>query len=277
MEVLAVDPDEGFGEVRTALEDLVEGLERRYAAPSRDAEAVSLVASRRTILRNLGDVIARAEYELVLSITPELLERFEAELAARREEGVTVELLLSPRSAAPDPAVFDYPRVATVARARRGVTTPVAAVADGACSVYTTRSALRNGGDDYGVVFDRSELGMLVLGFLNTVVWPSATTLAANDDDRPFPRRYATVRRCVREVQHHDGPFHVSVRGRDAISGERRAVDGTLIDVSVSPNRQTAALTLDVGGETAVVGGQAAALEDIEAHEIVVDRARSET
>jgi sugar-specific transcriptional regulator TrmB len=272
MEVLAVDPEEGFGGVRTALDDLVEALEGRYVAPSRDAEAVSLVGSRRTILRYVGDVIARAEYELVLSLTPELLDRFENDLAARCGEGVTVELLLSPRSDAPDPETFDYERVATVARARRGVTTPVAAVADGAYSVYTTRSALRGEGDGYGVVFNRSDLGVLVLGFLNTVVWPSATTLHESDVERPFPRRYATIRRCVRDVQHGDGPFHVSVRGRDVETGERCTVEGELIDVSVSPNRQTAALTLDVGGETAVVGGQAAALEDVEAYEIVVDR-----
>jgi sugar-specific transcriptional regulator TrmB len=272
MEVLAVDPQEGFGEVRTALDELVEALERRYVAPARDAEAVSLVASRRTILRYVRDVVASAEYELVLSVTPALLDRFEADLAAKRREGVTVELLVSPRTDAPDPEAFDYSRVATVARARRGVTTPVAAVADGVYSLYTTRTALRGGGDDYGVVFDRSELGSLVLGFLNTVVWPSTTALAESDEDRPFPRRYATIRRCVRDIQHGGGAFHVSVRGRDVESGETRTVDGELVDVSVSPNRQTAAITLDVGGETVVVGGQAAALEDIEAAEIAVDR-----
>jgi hypothetical protein len=152
------------------------------------------------------------------------------------------------------------------------VTTPVVAVADGAYSVYTTRTALRSEGDDYGVVFNRSELGALVLGFLNTVVWPSGTTLAESDEERPFPRRYATVRRCVRDIQHGDGPFYVSVRGRNVESGEYLTADGELIDVSVSPGRQTAAITLDVDGEPVVVGGQAASLEDVEAYELVVGR-----
>jgi len=272
LEVLAVDPEEAFGGVRSTLEELVADLEQRYTAPSREGEAVSLVTSRQTILRYLGDVVARAEYELVLSLTPDLLARFEEELAARREEGVTVELLLSPAADVPDPGRFDYTRLATVARARRGVTTPVVAVADGTYSVYTTRGALRAGGDDYGVIFNRSELGSLVLGFLNTVVWPSSEPLAETGDGRPFPRRYATIRRCVRDIRDNDGPFYAAVRGRDVDTGEYRTVSGEVVDVAMSAGRQTAALTLAADGGTVEIGGQAAALEDIEAYELAVDR-----
>lgn len=272
MEVLAVDPEEAFDTVRSTLEEVVEDLEHQYVAPSRDAEAVSLVTSRRTILRNLADVIARAEYELVLSLTPDLLARFEEDLAAKRAEGVTIELLLSPSLDVPDPADFDYTRVSSVALARKGVTTPVVAVADGDYSVYTTRTALGDDGDEYGVIFNRSELGFLLLGFLNAVVWPSATTLAEDQTERPFPRRYATIRRCVRDIRASDGTFYASVRGRDVESGEYRTVRGEVIDILVSTNRDIAAITLDIGGETVEIGGQAAALEDIEAYELAIDR-----
>ena len=272
LEVLAVDPEEPFGAVRSTLEELVADLERRYTAPSRDGEAVSLVTARQTVLRYLGDVVAGAEYELVLSLTPELLARFEEELVARREQGVTVELLVSPAADVPAPDRFDYTRLATAARARRGVTTPVVAVADGSYSVYTTRGALRAGGDDYAVVFNRSELGSLVLGFLNTVVWPSSEPLAEPGDDRPFPRRYASVRRCVRDIRDNDGPFHAAVRGRDVVTGASRTVAGEVLEASTSPGGQTAALTLRADGERVAVGGQAAALEDIEARELAVGR-----
>ncbi len=272
LEVLAIEPDEAFEQVRTTLDDLVEALEHQYTAPSRDAEAVSLVTSRQTILRYIGDVIAQAEYELVLSLTPDLLTRFEDDLAAKHEEGVTIELLLSPTDAVPDPKTVDYTRVATVVRARRGVTTPMVAVADGTYSVYTTRTALESGGDDYGVIFNRSELGFLVLGFLNTVVWPSAMTLAESYVERPYPRRYATIRRCVRDIENSDDTVYASVRGRDVESGEYLTVEGEVVDIAVSANRQRAAITLDVGGETVDIGGQAAALEDIEAYEVAIDR-----
>lgn len=271
LEVLAIDPEEAFGDVRATLDDLVEELEREYTAPSREAEAVSLVTSRQTIIRYLEDVIASAEYELVLSLTPDLLGRFEERLRDRQEAGVTVELLLSPTADVPDAAEFDYTGVATVTRVRRGLTTPVVAVADGAYSVYTTRKALRSD-DHYGVIFNRSELGFLVLGFLNTVVWPSSTTLAERETARPYPRRYATIRRCVRDLAQSDGEFYASVRGRDVETGEVRTVDGEVVDIGVTTAHETAAITLAVDGEYVDVGGQAAALEDIEAHELVVGR-----
>jgi sugar-specific transcriptional regulator TrmB len=272
IQVLAVDPAEAFDDVQSTLTTLVEALSERYRAPARDAEAVSLVTSRRTIHRYLDEVISGAAYELVLSLTPDLLARFESDLADRRDAGVTIDLLLAPASEVPDPDEYDYRRVATTARARRGVTTPVVAVADGSYSVYTTREALRDGENRYGVIFNRSELGFLVSGFLNTVVWTSATTLVAGDDDRPFPRRYATIRRCAEDLGGESGDLYATVRGRDVETGERRTARGAVVDVSLGTNRGTAAITVETADGAVDVGGQVAALEDIEAYEIAVGR-----
>jgi len=274
MRVLAIDPQEAFTELRSSLDQLVDDLEREYTSPVRDSEAVTLVKSRSTILRYLSDVIASAEYELVLAVSPDLVGRFEEELRERREAGVTIELLLSPAVDAPSADEYDYLSIATHALARRGLTTPVVAVADGSYSVYATREALRNDRDRYGVIFNRSELGFLVSGFLNTVVWTSATTLAADDARPAFPRRYATIRRCVSDLSSTEGPFHASIVGRDVESGANRAVHGEVVDVSVGTNRETAALTVDTGDELVDVGGQVAALEDIEAREIQIGRER---
>jgi len=272
MQVLAVDPEEAFSDVQSTLSTLVGDLSERYSRPTRDSEAVSLVKSRQTVLRYIEEVIATADYELVLSLTPDLLARYEKQLAERRDAGVTIELLLAPAADVPAPAEYDYAGVATEVRARRGVTTPVVAVGDGTYSVYTTREGLQADGDRYGVIFNRSELGFLVSGFLNTVVWTSATTLADTRNGRPFPRRYATVRRCVEDLDGDDGRFHATVRGRDIETGERRTVDGAVVDVSVGTNRETAAVTIETDDGRVDVGGQVAALEDIEAYEIAVDR-----
>jgi len=272
MQVLAVDPEEAFSDVQSTLSTLVGSLAERYETPARDSEAVSLIKSRQTILRYVEDVITTAEYELVLSLTPDLLARYEEHLTERREAGVTIELLLSPAVDVPDPEGYDYGQVATETRARRGVTTPVVAVADGTYSVYTTHQGLRTDDDRYGVIFNRSELGFLVSGFLNTVVWTSATTLAESRDDRPFPRRYATVRRCVDDLTGADGEFFAAVSGRDIETGERRTERGAVVDVSVGTNRETAAITLETDDGLVDVGGQVAALEDVEASEIAVGR-----
>jgi len=162
MKVVAIDPGEAFDDVQTSFEQMIDELEARYTAPARDTEAVSLVKSRSTILRYLEEVIDGAEFELALSLTPDLLTRFEAELRDAIETGVSVDLIVTPASEAPDPAEFAYGEVASTARARRGITTPVVAVADGSYSVYATQDALRDDQDRYGVIFNRSALGFLV-------------------------------------------------------------------------------------------------------------------
>jgi sugar-specific transcriptional regulator TrmB len=270
MQVVAIDPEEAFGDVRTTLDDLVADLERHYTATSRGAEAVSLIKSRRTILRYLEDIITSAEYELLLSLTPDLLARFEDDLADRRAEGVTIDLLLAPAVEVPGPDEYDYTAVASAVRSRRGLTTPVAAVADGEYSIYAAREAVTNDAERYGVTFNRSELGFLVSGFLNTVVWGSATTLVEHPDTRPYPRRYASIRRCVQELDESDGPLYVTVRGRDVETGDRRTVAGEIVDIAMGVDQVTASLTIRTDDGAVDVGGQAAAFEDVEAAELVV-------
>ncbi|MFD1525248.1 HTH-type sugar sensing transcriptional regulator TrmB [Halolamina salina] len=272
MQVLAIEPEEAFGGVRSSLDELVSGLEQRYTAPARDAEAVTLIKSPHTIERYLGDVIESAEFELLLSLTPDLLAEFEDELREKREAGVTIELLVSPAAEVPDPEEYDYTDVATTARSRRGVTTPVAAVGDGQFSLYATREAVSRGEERYGVVFNRSELGFLVSGFVSTVLWASGETLATTPD-RSLPRRYASLRRCVEEVEALDGPLRATVEGRDVLGGEPRDVAGEVVDTTRNDEESIASLTLDTGDGEVRVGGRVAALEDVEAHEITIERA----
>jgi len=52
MKIVAVDPADAFGDIRSSLSEMVDELEARYTAPTRDTEAVSLVKSRPTILRH---------------------------------------------------------------------------------------------------------------------------------------------------------------------------------------------------------------------------------
>ena len=272
MKVLAIDPREAFGDVQSSLSDLIDDLSARYTAPAREPEAVSLVKSRPTILRYLDDIIEAAEYELTLSLTPSLLKQFESQLQTRLSEGIAIEILLSPMSETPDPSEFDYQSVATTVKGRRGITTPVAAVADGNYSIYATRESVRGDADRYGVIFNRSELGFLVSGFLNTVLWTTAETISADGDRLPFPRRYGTIRRCISDLQTLEGEFYATIEGRDVITGESWIVEGNVIEASFGPNREVAALVVETDEGTVDVGGQVAAYEDIEAYEIRIGR-----
>ena len=273
MKIVAVDPDDAFGDLKTSFAEMVDELEARYTAPTRETEAVSLVKSRSTILRYLEEVITGAEYELAVSLTPGLLRRFRDELAAKVQAGVSVELLVTPASKAPDPAEFNYQEVATIARARRGITTPILAVGDGEYSVYATQDALRDDRERYGVIFNRSALGFLVSGFFGTVLWTTASeTLAENGSERSFPRRYASIRRCVKDLNNDGGEFYATIEGRDVGTGRKRSVSGKVVNVKFDPSEQVAGLTVDTGEEQLDIGGLVAAFEDIEAHEIHVGR-----
>ncbi len=272
LKVLPIDPQEAFGEIQHSLDELVDDLSTQYTAPTRDPEAVSLVKSRPTILRYLSAIIEAAEHELMLSLTPSLLERFESTLQSRQESGITTQILLSPAAEAPDPDAFDYESLATTVKGRRGRTTPVVAIADGNYSMYAARESVHGDADRYGVIFNRSELGFLVSGFLNTVLWTTAETIASSDAEPPFPRHYGTIRRCIADLARLDGAFYATIKGRDVETGETRVVEGRVGDLTVGPNREVATLVVETGDGTVEVGGQVAAYEDVEAHEILVDR-----
>ncbi|MFA9516299.1 HTH-type sugar sensing transcriptional regulator TrmB [Halopenitus sp. H-Gu1] len=273
MKVAAIDPNESFGDIHDSLEELVDELTARYTAPARETEAVSLVKSRSTILRYLEDVIDSAEYELTVSLTPDLLRRFEDRLADKRRAGVSIELLVTPASRAPSPGSFDYSEVATVARARRGITTPVIAVSDGTYSLYTTQDALHDKRERYGVIFNRSVLGFLVSGFFGTVLWTTAETLSTDGDGRPFPRRYASIRRAVKDVTEIDtGDLYATVEGRAVETGESVTVRGRIVGVTLEDNEEVAALVIEQEGERIEIGGRVAALEDVEGRRFVIGR-----
>ncbi|OVE86364.1 HTH-type sugar sensing transcriptional regulator TrmB [Natronolimnobius baerhuensis] len=274
MKVVALDPGDAFNDVQSSLEQMIDELEARYTAPARETEAVSLVKSRSTILRYLEEVITEAEYELSLSLTPDLLVRFEDELAVAVDDGVSIDLIVTPASEAPSSEEFNYLSVATTARARRGITTPVVAVADGNYSIYATQDALRDDQDRYGVIFNRSALGFLVSGFFGTVLWTTAEeTLCEDGSNRGYPRKYATIRRCVKDIIDDGGEFYATIDGRDVEVGGSRIVRGRVMDVSFEVSEEVAALTLETeSGEELTIGGRVAALEDIEAHEIHIGR-----
>ena len=273
MQIVAIDPGDAFDDVQDALEEMVDELEARYTAPARETEAVSLVKSRSTILRYLEQIIEQAEYELALSLTPDLLDRFEDQLRAATADNVSVDLIVTPASDAPSPEEFEYRSVSTTARARRGITTPVIAVADGNYSIYATQDALRDDQDRYGVIFNRSALGFLVSGFFGTVLWTTAeTTLAENGEGRPYPRTYASIRRCVKDLMESGGEFYATIEGRDVEQGGPRTVRGRVTDVAFELTEEVASLTIETADGTVSIGGRVAALEDVEAHEIHIGR-----
>ncbi len=269
LRVLAVDPRDSFGDLQVSLDQLVEALGARYVAPTPETEAAALVKSRSSILRYFEDVIDSAAYELTVALTPQLVTRFEESLAGAVSRGVRCSMVVAPAADAPDPDAFSYARVATTARGRSGVTTPVLAIADGEYSVYATQAAVRNDDNHYAAIFNRSALGFLVLGFFGTVIWSTADRiLLADQPTGDVPRHYASLRRCIKDIRRIEGSVSARVRGRDVVTGRDREVVGDVVSTRMTENEEVATLVLSVDGERVEVGGRLAAYEDIEAHEI---------
>lgn len=276
MSVVAIDPGEAFEDLESSFDLMLNGLVNRYNEPEPEGQAVTLVKSRSTILRHLGGIIDGAEYELTLSLTPRLLSRYESELRSARERGVITELLVTPASQAPDPERFPYTEVATSVRARRGITTPIIGVGDGSHSLYATQNAVRSDRERYGVIFNQSELGFLVAGFFGTVLWPTAEVLTTDGKNLEFPRRYASIRRCIKDIKTREDSFHARVSGRWVESGKSCHVEGVVTAVRIEDSQEVASLTISTDRGEVTVGGRVAAFEDIEAHEIYLDRTESD-
>ncbi len=274
MRVIARDPSQAFADLQSSLSDMVASLERHYTAPSRNNEAVSLIKSQTTIRRYFGEVIRSAEYELSLSLTPGLFESFEDDIAAAADRGVNTELILSPATEVPTGAESNYDRIVSAARARRGRTTPMVAVADGEYAIYASREAVQNGSEQYAVIFSQSSLGFLLLGFFGTVLWTTAdlSLTEGYDDSRPYPRNYASVRRCIKGIRAMDETLYATIEGRDVMTGDRRVIQGEVLETRASPEEELATLVIDDNGDHVKVGGRVAAYEDIEAHRVTVDR-----
>lgn len=271
MRVIARKPTEAFANQQELFEEMISQLDARYQAPTRTAEAVSLVRSRGTIGRYMEETIDTADYELTLSLTPALLEEYRSNLATALEEGVQITLLLTPAAEAPDPEPYDFSEIATQVRARRGVVTPILAVADGEYSVYATQEAFREDGNDYAVIFNRSALGFLIVGFFRTVLWTTAEELFEDGRDQQFPHRYGSVRRCLEDIGDVRTDLYATVAGRDVLTGDPREVRGRITSAESTEDQEIATLTLETESGEVTVGGRVSAYEDIEAHEICVN------
>jgi hypothetical protein len=109
--------------------------------------------------------------------------------------------------------------------------------------------------------------------YLNLVLWSTADTILGENGSLTFPRRYGTIRRAVADLADLDGEFTARIEGRDVVTGDRRTIEGRVVEVTESPAREEASFVVETDAGRVTVGGQVAAYEDIEALDIRIDRA----
>jgi Archaeal transcriptional regulator TrmB. len=104
------------------------------------------------------------------------------------------------------------------------------------------------------------------------VLWTTAETLATTAEERPFPRRYASIRRAVKDVRALDGECYATVEGRDTETGESVIVEGRVAAVDFHEDEQVASLHIDTDDGEVTVGGLVAAYEAVEGQAIHLGR-----
>jgi len=88
-----------------------------------------------------------------------------------------------------------------------------------------------------------------------------------------LPRRYASLRRCVKDLQRIEGDVYATVDGRDVETGDACVVEGKVVDTDFDENEEVATLYVENAGDRVSIGGRVASYEDVEAHEVELSSA----
>jgi hypothetical protein len=104
------------------------------------------------------------------------------------------------------------------------------------------------------------------------VLWTTAETLATDGKSRPFPRRYASIRRAVKDIRELEGEFYATVEGRHVETGATVVVEGKVLSTAFEDTEEVASLVVETEDGPVDVGGLVAALEDVEGQEILIGR-----
>ena len=96
--------------------------------------------------------------------------------------------------------------------------------------------------------------------------------MSTTPTERAFPRRYASIRRAVKDIRDLGGDFYATVEGRDTDTGDPIVISGAVEDIEFRENESVASLLVDTGDDHIRVGGLVAAYESVEGQAIHIGR-----
>lgn len=258
-------------EVSERIDAVSAGLAELYDETDADTDGyVTMVRRQETALRHVRQAIEAAECWLLVSVSVEVYERIQNEVAEAVADGVSVRLLLS---GVDDPPDLEFPESLPV-RFRSAADTFVAA--DRAYGIYASTHP-QNDQQPY-LITQEATLVQLLQDYTETI-W---TTSARIQNTASLPRCYFDPRRLI--VAHQDAlaagtPFVATVVGYRTDSRTDGTWTGTVVDYELSGPVESdygiapptiASLTLEIDGETLTVGGWHATIEDVAATSITL-------
>ncbi|WP_254767938.1 TrmB family transcriptional regulator [Salinilacihabitans rarus] len=258
-------------------------IEERWTRPPVERSKVSIVSRLETIVDEVAAAVRTAENQVQLCTTPDRFRTLRPALAAAVDNGVHVKLTLS----APDRnAVESIGLEGACTEARyRELPAPFVAIADRTRAYFVPH---RDSINRYGVLVDDRSHAYVFHWFFLTTLWDVWDVLYRDDEESP--RVYVNIRYCIRDIAPHveaGDPVAVRVMGTDTETGDRRTIEGTVVDVtttnelgsvndarrgtlSVAEFAGVASIAVDTGDDVVTVGGWGATLERMEAERITV-------
>lgn len=275
--IRARQPEEAIEGLAGELAALEPVLRERYEEPSENTLEVQIIKTRMTLHKRLTELIEKAEQEIVLAIPAAALDELEASLKAARERGVFVLLI----AIAPSDG-FDVPDVADVVRVNRHYETGVLATDYAISVVMTADMVTKTNTDDRAIAcLDGRLTRLMVSGFIGDM-WLMGEELS-HVRPAPLPASFRHFREAVLHATLHkraNTDCVAEVRGEHVRSGDPLTVTGRITEIKQTlvepissdfPGEQS--VLLDLGDSDIWVGGSRAFLEDVKAHEVILQEA----
>lgn len=278
----ASEPDTVLSELRRRSEELSEAadeIETRWEAPSLEHHRVDIVTRFDTVFEHAREVIAEAETEVQVAVTPENFDELRESLSTAHDNGAIVKASIHTADGN-EVVPTEYEGVATEVR-HRTLPTPFVAIVDRTVTCFAPH---RRSVNEYGVLVRDFSLTYVFRWYFDTSLWEVWDLVYDGRPEDP-PLVYANLRRFVRDIEPlfaEGADVHVTVEGSKIDSGDPVTVSGTVTDVVYAgepredgeiPIGQLAGqVTVEVAADDRrwTVGGWGAVVEDIEARRITV-------
>ena len=258
-----------------------ETIEERWAEPTMDDYAVSVVHRFETVLDRAATEIEGATNQVQLCANESQFEALAPHLRAARDRGAFVKLCYTDESVdATAPPTDRFEETCTEVRFRT-LPSPFVAIVDRRTVCFAPHERSVN---EYGIIVDERTHAYVFHTFFKSSLWNEWETIHSERRD-DLPRTYVDVRACVRDLEAllADGAtVRATVVGESVETGEPVELSGEVVETTYQtgptaeglPRRSLLGgvvnLVIDDGEQRHTAGGWGAVLEDVEALRVVV-------
>lgn len=267
--IRAVPPAEAIQTLSERLESIQPTLEAQYNETAPKAPEIQIVKSRETVLKRFRKAVSDARDEVILAVPKGTYPEIEAELAAAKERGALV-LVLIGEMEAPDGDGERYAATADIVRYWSESLPFLYAVDNESAMIGDAEILSGTHADEDAVVVSEDNLAGSIFGLYLGAYWPASTELHVTDPD-PLPREFDWFRTAVVQAILHyrqgtDLRAVIETESGEEIAGRVTEIRQPLVDPPTNEFTLETSIYVETDdGEVLSAGGHGSFLEDYEA------------